>query len=83
MRVLRRDIAPQDDITAIQLLGQPLQNKSGTFLAMINLPESGRSAAIDPIVAVVEGQDAQPRTLENGSPENAGSTTQEQVESTK
>ena len=48
---------------------------TGALLAVIDLPESSRSSPVDPIVAVVKRQDAQPGTLENGAPEDAGATT--------
>ena len=47
----------QDTIGApVQLFRQPLQDKTRSILAVIDLPEPGRATAVDPIVAMMEGQ---------------------------
>src|SRR5439155_7609167 len=60
-----RKKSPDQHISSIEFFGQALEDETRPGPPVIALPESGRPAPVDPVVAVMKQHDPEPARAEN------------------
>lgn len=72
--------AADQDVAAVEFFRQLLDNEAGGILPEQHFPEPGQSAAIDCIVGLVEGQDAESGRIEHRSAQYPGAVSDQYIQ---
>src|SRR6202051_39318 len=78
---LRPERTAHQNLASVEFLGEALENETRFGPAVVRFPKTGRAAAIDAIVAVVERNDAETCRTEDLSPEYPAAAADEEIES--